>query len=178
MTQTTPPQGDTPSGAPPIGLTCTIEGLLLAGLLVLLHETLQPNFKGGGYVLCCVLLAIVFLGFMFARDLWTAWSSRAGRGGTAAVSANWNVIARSLASVIVLFGAMLVLGMVVAMPLVAFTILRWHMGLGVARAAGVALLLGVAMPVAFSLAVGMPLWNGLIPEIVPGWIGGAIIPSL
>src|SRR6185295_7092954 len=116
MTQTNTPLGDTPSGAPPAGLTCAIEGLLLAGLLVLLHETLQPNFKGGGYVLCCVLLAIVFLGFVFARDLWTAWSLRAGRGGTAAVSVNWNVIARSLASVIVLFGAMLVLGMVVAMP--------------------------------------------------------------
>jgi hypothetical protein len=177
MTQTNTP-GDTPSGAPPIRLTCAIEGLLLAGLVVLLHETLQPNFKGGGFILCCVLLAIVFLGFVFVRDIWTVWSSRAGRGGTPTVTANWNVIARSLASVIVLFGAMLVLGMVVAMPLFAFAILRWHMGLGSARAAGVALLLGIAMPVAFSLAVSMPLWNGLIPEIVPGWIGGAIMPSL
>jgi hypothetical protein len=178
MTQTNTPPGDTPSGAPPIVLTCAIEGLLLAGLVVLLHETLQPTFKGGTFVLCCVLLAIVFLGFVFVRDVWIAWFSRAGRGGTPAVTANWNVIARSVASVIVLFGAMLIFGMVVAMPLVAFAILRWHMGLGVARGAGVALLLGMAMPVAFSLAVGMPLWNGLIPEIVPGWIGGGILPSL
>jgi hypothetical protein len=176
MTNT--PSGDTPSGAPPPGLTCAIEGFLLAGLVVLLHETLQPDFKGGRFVLCCVLLAMVFLSFVFVRDVWTAWSSRSGRGRVATVSANWNVIARSLTSVVVLFGAMLVLGMVVAMPLVAFAILRWHMGLNVMRAGGVALLLGVAMPVAFSLAVGMPLWNGLIPEIVPGWIGGAIIPSL
>jgi len=178
MTQTNTPPGDTPSGAPPLGLTCAIEGLLLTGLVVLLHETLQPNFRGGGFVLCCVLLAIVFLGFVFVRDVWRAWSSRSGRGGTPTVSANWNVIARSLMSVLVLFGAMLLLGMVVAMPLVAFAILRWHMGLNVMRAGGVAVLLGVVMPIAFSLAVGMPLWNGLIPEIVPGWIGGSIIPSL
>ena len=87
-------------------------------------------------------------------------------------------VGRSLASVIALFGTMLLVGMVVAMPLVAFMILRWHMGLSARRAGMLALLLGVAMPVAFSLAVGMPLWNGLIPEILPGWIGGAIIPSL
>jgi hypothetical protein len=178
MTQSNPPPGDTPSGQSPIGLTCAIEGLLLAGLVILLHETLQPNFRGGGYVLCCVLLAIVFLGFVLVSDVWTAWSSRSGRGGTATVAANWNIIGRSLASVIALFGTMLLVGMVVAMPLVAFMILRWHMGLSARRAGMLALLLGVAMPVAFSLAVGMPLWNGLIPEILPGWIGGAIIPSL
>jgi hypothetical protein len=64
------------------------------------------------------------------------------------------------------------------MPLAAFVILRWHMGLSVMRSMTLALLLGLAMPVVFSLAVGMPLWNGLVPEILPGWIGGAIIPSL
>jgi hypothetical protein len=154
-----------------------IEGLLLAGFLVFLHETLQPGFKGGGFILSCLVLSTAFLVAVLARDVWIAVSKPSHACAPAVISA-WRVIGLSFASVAVLLGSTLVFGMVVAMPAVAFLILRWHMHLPLWRAGAVALLLGTVIPIAFSLTVGMPLWAGMIPEVIPYWVGGGILPSL
>jgi hypothetical protein len=171
-----PPQ-DTPSEQTPIGITCMIEGLLLAGFLVFLHEALQPDFKGGGFIRSCLVLSTAFLIVVFARDVWIAMSKHSQDHAAAAASA-WRVIGLSFGSMIVLLGSTLVFGMVVAMPAVAFLILRWHMGLPLWRAAAIGLFLGAVIPVAFSRAVGMPLWAGMMPEVIPHWVGGGILPSL
>jgi hypothetical protein len=176
MSQTNLPPQDPPSEQTPVGVACTIEGLLLAGFLVLLHEALQPEFKGGGFIQSCLVLSMVFLVAMFARDIWIGLSKRSQPRGSESASA-WRVIGLSLTSVVGLLGAVLVFGMVVGMPAVAFLILRWHMGLPSWRAAVIALLLGAGIPIAFSLTVGMPLWAGMMPEIIPHWVGGGILPS-
>ena len=41
-----------------------------------------------------------------------------------------------------------------------------------------ALLVGVVLPVAFATSLNLSLWPGLLPEIVPDWIGGGMLPPL
>jgi len=39
-------------------------------------------------------------------------------------------------------------------------------------------MLGLVVPIAFGAAIGMDLWPGLIPELMPGWLGGGLLPPL
>jgi hypothetical protein len=52
------------------------------------------------------------------------------------------------------------------------------MKMPVRAAAVLTLIWGVVIPVAFGILLQVAIWPGLIPELVPGWIGGGLLPPL
>lgn len=164
------------------GVTCCVEALLLVGLLILLSQALQPNFGGGRFVVVTLLAGLVLLGIALTRDVIAAViadrRSALRRAEADAGSREWGVVARGLALIVVLFSLIVIFGTPVGMTVVALIILRWHIRATLGPTIGGAVILGVLIPVAFGWAVGITLWPGLVPELIPGWLGGGILPPL
>ena len=164
------------------GVTCVVEALLLLGLLVLLSQALRPDFGGGKFVVVTLFISIGFLVIAMVRDVIAAILAdrhpTAGAADAHAVRHEWGVMLRGLALVLVLFGLIFLFGTVVGMTVVALVMLRWYIGVGYGPAVAGAAVLGVLIPTAFAWAIGMTLWPGMISEIVPGWLGGGVLPPL
>jgi hypothetical protein len=92
--------------------------------------------------------------------------------------AGWGAMRRAAFVIAGLFAAVLLLGMVVGLALAAFVILTMQMKVSIRAAAMLALVWGVVIPVAFGILLQVAIWPGLIPELVPGWIGGGLLPPL
>lgn len=163
-----------------LSLTCVVEALLLLLLLVLLAQALRPDFGGGRFIIVTLFVSIGLLLIATVRDVIAAIIAdrKPSSAGTEAVAREWYVALRGLVLILVLFGLMFFVGTIVGMTVVALVILRGYIGTNQGAALAGAVILGVIIPAAFAWAVGMTLWPGLVPEIVPGWIGGGLLPPL
>ena len=176
-----------PSRKPLLGrrlfsLTCFVEALLLVGLLVLLSQALRPDFGGGKFVLVTLFASIGLLLIATIRDVVTAIIADrnivVSSTDTEVLRREWRVMLGGLALVVTLFGLILFFGTVLGMTVVALVILRWYIRIGYGPAFAGTVMLGLVVPIAFGAAIGMDLWPGLIPELMPGWLGGGLLPPL
>jgi hypothetical protein len=159
---------------------------LLAGLLFGLIAwfyfiAMQPRFKGGVFV--TVILGMLVAGqlVILMRELWQLGRTLKSRtqGGGAAVThpTGARSFAYKVIALILLFGALIyMLCIYVGAIFFLFTYLfffsRQSLLRSVAMTAGIAAL-GLC---ALSYIVSVPLWVGVAPTLIPGFVGGAISP--
>jgi hypothetical protein len=77
-----------------------------------------------------------------------------------------------------LFLAVAFLGIVVGLTIAVFAVLWLRMKVPLRTAAPLALIWGVAIPIAFGTILEVAMWPGLIPELIPRWVGGGLLPPL
>lgn len=162
-----------------LNVTCVVEAALFAGLSVLMVQALRPGFGGGRFVTVALGLSLIFLAIALTRDMIASLAASPRSPDQSAESRRqWAVALRGLVLIVALFGLILLFGTVVGMTAVAFFVLYWHIKARLLLALCGAVVLGIIVPVAFGWAVGIILWPGLAPELVPGWIGGGVLPPL
>lgn len=163
-------------------VTCCVEALLLVGVLILLSQALRPDFGGGRFILVTLFFSLVLLTVALARDVIAAIladrNPAVRRSEADAGSHQWGVVLRGTVLIVGLFALILAFGTLVGMTVVALAILRWHIRVTLGPAIGGAVILGLLVPIAFAWAVGISLWPGLAPELIPDWLGGGIMPPL
>jgi hypothetical protein len=174
-----------------LSIPIVIEAGLLILFVYLLTEALDPAFRGGWMVGATLLLGIGFLGVVFVRDVVVALlhpeGARVAKDSDsplslaedgAAAPARWRTVLEAGGTLAVLFLAIFVFGVVLGVTLTAWGVLIWQSRLDPLRAAIGALLIGVALPVVFARILDLQLWPGLVPVLVPNWIGGGLPPPL
>jgi hypothetical protein len=171
-------------------VTIIVEAGLLALFAFLLADTLDPDFRGGWFVTATLVLGLAFLAPVFARDIAAAVRGRppqpagaADRGafggedeGPQAIT--WGTIGEAALTLTGVFSAIFVLGVLLGTALAAWVILIWQSQLNFGKALIGAVLIGIMLPVAFALALDLTLWPGAIPQLIPDWVGGGLIPPL
>lgn len=169
-----------------------VEVGLLALFAFLLIDTLDPGFRGGRFVTATLVLGLGFLGAVFVRDV--AVALRGGLPGPAPAdtagplggdddddapqSTDWGTVAEAAVTLAGLFLSVFVFGIVLGTTLAAWVIFIWQSKLNAGKALIGAVLVGIVLPVLFANALDLTLWPGLIPAIVPGWVGGGLPPPL
>ena len=162
-----------------------ILAVLLVVLAMMFFVAVAPEFRGGGFSTCVLATAIGLVAVVLVR-------AAAGLGGVARDESDddvplklgereelaWTHIARAVAIMAGLFAAVVLLGIVIGLTVAAFAILRLHMHVPARNAAVLAFVWGVVVPVVFSKALEVAVWPGLVPELVPRWIGGGVLPPL
>jgi hypothetical protein len=157
----------------------------LAILVALWLTAMQPGFRGGGFIqaVLALLVAIQIAAVLVdcRRALWPETISSPA-GLLASHEAEMGVDARRFVIIAAHLSMMLILVYVAGMYVGLFVFLLgyWRLTGGRPTGAAVALsaLFGVLLPFLFSRAVRVPLWTGVVPELVPGVIGGSITPPL
>ena len=76
------------------------------------------------------------------------------------------------------FALTFVLGFFLAIPIFMTLFLRYESRLSFPQALGVMVAAGIPLYVVFRPLLDIPLWAGILPRIVPGVIGGGIVPQL
>jgi hypothetical protein len=168
-----------------------VETGLLALFAFLLVETLHPDFRGGRFVTATLLLGLAFLGTVFVRDVAVALWGRAAKPLPAAdtgplgrdddeapQSTDWSTIGDAAVTLAGVFVAIFVFGVVLGTTLAAWVIFVWQSKLSIGKAASGAVLVGIVMPVLLASALELTLWPGIIPLVIPDWVGGGIPPPL
>ena len=182
--------GVTPSPRRLFTVPIVVEIGLLALFAFLLFDTLDPDFRGGRFVTATLVLGLVFLGVVFVRDVAVACYGRPAKSSSAVaaapladdedapVAADWATIAEAAVTLAGVFVCIFVLGIAVGTTLAAWVIFIWQSKLSIGKAVIGALLVGIVLPVMFALALDLTLWPGIIPEIIPNWVGGGLPPPL
>jgi len=173
----------------------TVPIVVEVGLLVLfaflLLDTLDPDYRGGWFVSATLLLGLAFLGLVFVRDVTVAlWGRPAkptpaadtgplgGDDDEALPAADWRTIGDAAATLAGVFACIFVLGVVLGTALAAWVIFIWQSKLNAGKALIGAVLIGIVLPVLFALALDLTLWPGIIPQLIPDWVGGGLVPPL
>lgn len=76
------------------------------------------------------------------------------------------------------FVATFVLGHYLAIPLFLLAFFVKETGIAPLRALGIAVAVFLVLMLVFEVLLGIPLWPGILPRIVPHYIGGGSIPPL
>ena len=161
-----------------------ILAVLFVALIGLMAMALQPGFRGGGFVTAALAIATGLIGVLLFRS--ATGAELACDGGDDDVplkmseggAVGWGVILRAAAVISGLFALVLFLGMIIGLTTATFLILRLQMRLSLRTAALLALVWGTVLPALFGVLLDVALWPGLIPEIIPRWIGGGVPPPL
>ncbi|WP_237216048.1 tripartite tricarboxylate transporter permease [Falsiroseomonas oryziterrae] len=143
--------------------------LLLAGLAALLWQTLAPGWRGGAVAQGVLGLAVALQALVLATTL-----RGLTREGVPEATATVKLGLLLAAALAVAFYAGFVAGM--AALLLAFWLGVHRMPPG--RALVLATIFAVALPIGFAWLVESPLWRGVVPEVVPGILGGDVAPAL
>jgi putative tricarboxylic transport membrane protein len=143
--------------------------LLLAGLAFLLWQTLAPGWRGGP-------VATGVLGLAVALQLLVLIGTAGGlrREGAPEAGALLKLILLLAAALALAFWLGFLAGMV------AFLAGFWLFvhRLPPRRAVPLALLFGLALPWGFAWLTESPLWRGVVAPLVPGIVGGEVVPPL
>jgi hypothetical protein len=160
--------------------------ILAATLLVLammFSMAVQPEFRGGRFLTSVLAVAIGLVSVVLVRALiGIGQIVRDDSEGPLKLDERqeltWTPILLAAALIAGLFLAVTLFGIVIGSTVAVFAILWLHMRVP-ARAAGLlALIWGVVVPVAFSISLDVAMWPGLIPELMPRWVGGGLLSPL
>jgi hypothetical protein len=162
---------------------------LLGLFAFLLVNTLDPEFRGGRFVIATLLLGLAFLATVLARDvsiaLWgrpvppaSASGPLGGEDDDEGEGVSWITVGEAAFTLAAVFLCIFVLGVVGGVTIAAWGIFLWQSKLSMAKALIGALLVGVVLPVLLALALDLTLWSGIIPEVIPDWVGGGLAPPL
>lgn len=146
--------------------------VLLGALLLLLRETLAPGWRGGVLATALLGIAAALQAVALLEDAAGAPPDGDGEPGDAAALVG---IAALLGLAL---GIALWAGFIAGM--VAFLLAFW-LGIhrqGPVRAAALTAGAGLVVPVLFRTLVDAPLWRGAMPALVPGFVGGDVLPAL
>jgi hypothetical protein len=143
--------------------------LLLAGIGFLLWQTLAPGWRGGPVATGVLALAaglqlLVLIGALGGLR----------RGAVPEAGALLKLLLLLAAALAVAFWLGFLAGM--AAFLAAFWLGVHRLPSG--RAVALALLFGVALPWGFAWLTESPLWRGVVAPLVPGVMGGEVVPPL
>jgi hypothetical protein len=157
----------------------------LAVLLALWLTAMQPGFRGGGFIQAVLTLLVAIQGAAVLVDCRRAlWPDPVSSptGIFMSHEAEMGVDPRRFLIIASHLSIMLILVYVVGMYVGLFVFLLgyWRLtgGRTTREALALAALFGALLPFLFSRAVRVPLWTGVVPELVPGVIGGSITPPL
>lgn len=162
-----------------------IFGVLLAALGV----TLMPEFRGGIFVTAAVAITEILLGCVMIIDLWRPdlpGDHGAGPGPPAGISENLESEQRLQASQVgkvvclgaVFFLPVVLLGVYFGAPVGIALILRHHCRASLRFAVVFAVIAGSVLPCLYTVILSTALWPGVVPEIIPDWLGGGILPPI
>jgi hypothetical protein len=160
--------------------------ILAVALLVLVSmfaAAMQPGFRGGGFLTSVLAIAVGLVSILLVRatthveglvrdesedDLPLKLDERQ--------ESAWTPILLAAIFSAGLFLAVALFGIAIGATIAVFTLLWRHMRVPLRNAAPLAVIWGALVPVVFSKALEVPMWPGLLPEVVPQWIGGGILP--
>lgn len=162
-----------------------IFGVLLAALGV----TLMPEFRGGIFVTAVVAITEILLGCVMIFDVWRPalpGKHAAGPGPSAGTGETLESVQRLQASQVgkvvclsaVFFLPIVPLGVYFGAPVGIALILRHHCRTSRWFAVVFAVIAGSVLPWLFTVILSTALWPGVVPEIIPDWLGGGILPPI
>jgi hypothetical protein len=143
----------------------------LALLLTLLATTLQPGYRGGRFVVVVLAMTLLVQVIALLRDGQAARRQPAGRDR--APSPPFLRIALVAACGLALCYA---IGFVASFTVMLFLVWRLACGFGVLRSATLAVIVGAALPLAFTGLLALTPWRGVVDVGLPWLIGGSIAP--
>ena len=161
-----------------------ILAILLVLLLLMLAMALRPEFRGGVFLMWALVIAAGLVAVVLARAATGHGLARDASEDDVPLKMSdggelgWMVILRAAAVMAGLFAMVVPLGIVLGLTIAVFLILLFQMNVSPRTAIQFALIWGVVIPVVFGVALEVNIWPGLIPEIVPRWIGGGLLPPL
>lgn len=158
----------------------------LGVILALLLTALQPGFRGGGFIQAVLVLMVLFQTAALVMDSRGALSadasppppSIAGDDEEEETGVETGPFLLITSHLIFMLIATYLLGVYVGLFLFLFGYFRLTGGRRTGAALVLAGLFGVLLPFFFSYAVQVPLWTGVVPELIPGFIGGSISPPI
>ena len=151
------------------GLWFNLVNLALFGWL--LSVALAPGFRGGPVAGGVLALMVALQGMALLRDLLRppAEAAEPGEG-------------RALIGVLGVIGATLAvgffLGLYVALTGYLLWTWLWQQRAPARIALPLAIGFGLLMPWGFAWLADTPMWRGVVPELLPGLIGGEVMPAL
>lgn len=171
-----------------LAVPIVVEACVLAWFILLLSEALGPGFRGGRFIVATLLIGTALIVVVLLREVVVAlWSGRTPRETAetpvtveedAERAVAWPLVGAAVATMAGFFAAILIFGTVLGITVAAWIILRWQSKLDLVRAGLGAVAVGVVLPVVFANLLDLNLWPGLIPQIIPDWIGGGLLPPL
>lgn len=162
----------------------TFNVTLMVLLLGMLGSSMMPDFGGGHFIsLVAAFTAGSLLWVLLKDNLRTL--RRPGRAPAQAHSDEADARAAGLKErwlaiiyTVLMFALVYLLGTVAGCVLfVGAFLLRYKRG-SLWVAIFLALVVGGVVPYLLGGILGVHLWEGVVPEMVPGWIGGGVPPPL
>jgi hypothetical protein len=160
------------------------EAAMMAALLGMLGAALRPGFGGGHLVAVVAALTAGVLAWVMLKES-VAASKRGGRApgerpsdGVEAAAAGARECWLAVFYAVLMFLLVYVLGTLSGCVLFVGAFLLFHRRGNPWTAIFLALVVGAIVPYLLGGLLDARLWEGVIPEIVPGWIGGGVPPPL
>lgn len=160
--------------------------LQLLVLVGLLYVTLQPGFKGGIMIIVIIAGTLLLQVAALFNDRVTGEQPESNSSSSSAPTPsppNTTIDlpkSYALLRILLMVAFMLIVSFFLGVyaGFIFFLFIYWW------RVAGfspylfllVALLVGLSLPLVFETLVSTEMWPGIIPEIIPGFLGGAISP--
>ena len=166
-----------------------VEACLLAGMLALVINAFDPDFRGGWFLKSTLLIAVALVAAVLLRDFVRVAAGQELESDNPSIVAvqfdgakadpeNWRTIALIVLTVAGLFLSLFVFGIPAGTTIACWVILVWKLRLSVGRALFGAVMFGIVVPVPFTYVLGLNMWPGVIPKIIPEWVGGGLPPPL
>lgn len=166
-----------------------VETCLLAGMVALVINAFDLDFRGGWFLKSTLLIAVALVTAVLVRDVIRVAAGQELESDNPSIVAvqfdgakadpeNWRTIALIVLTVAALFLSLFVFGIPVGTMIACWVILVWKLRVGVGRALFGAVMFGIAVPVPFTYVLGLNMWPGVIPKIIPDWVGGGLPPPL
>ena len=161
--------------------------LLMATLLAVLWTTARPHFLGGHLIALVAGFTLAVLALVMLREYVLGRSRRDAPGrqpgserargdvesrGRSAWRARWGAVGYTA----LLFSLVYTLGTLVGSLACVATFLVAHRPGIPWLVIALTLLVGGVVPYMLISLLGLRLWEGVVPPIIPGWLGGGVPP--
>lgn len=168
--------------------------IVLAVLLAMLWSAAQPDFRGGhlialvaGFTAVALAADVIkdHIAKLSGKNTDTIRAKRERALGSAdsfeaveSTAGSWKEGLLACSYTVLLLALVYILGTLAGCTLFVIAFLLVHKPGNWWLAVTVALLVGSGLPYLLGDALGLRLWEGIIPTIIPGWIGGGAPPPL
>lgn len=188
----TAPDSPAKASSGPLSLSLAFDLGVLAFVLLVVWSASRPDFRGGVLVLAiAVLIAALLIAVIVREHLWPRVpavppvSEGVPFSGTEAIDVEgapinlgWRESWLAIGNLALLFVLLYFLGTMAGCTVFAALFFAFQPGFRWRIALPTILLIGVGTPYVLSSWLGLHLWEGVIPVIIPGWVGGAAAPPL